>query len=203
MRDCYKEWPCQNSSDRRLWNHHIRRTLKKGIYNLENQSKTKKKPDCLLQSPRINADFIWANFSFHFASKGGSKPDNIHLSCCILRPEGWDQWSQVPIWFPSLQLSFLISWVITFVKVTLTQNLYWAAKSQRGGDEKPAALLLPRCGRWEKREELLSCCHDCKEKGFTMWRANHFKMLHPLRMCMNLEGKFHTKHSGAVIRTSV
>lgn len=44
LRDCYKEWPCKNSSDTRLWNHETGRTLRKGIYNLENQSKTEKIP---------------------------------------------------------------------------------------------------------------------------------------------------------------
>lgn len=68
---------------------------------------------------------------------------------------------------------------------------------------KTCSTSVAKVREMEKRGELLSCCHDCKEKGFTMWRANHFKMLHPLRMCMNLEGKFHTKHSEAVIRTSV
>lgn len=106
--------------------------------------------------------------------------------------------------FPVCSFPFsLVTMDHYILKATLTQNLHWAVQSQTGGDEKPAALLLPRCRRWEKRGELLSCCHDCKEKGFTIWRANHFKMLHPLRMCMNLEGKFHTKHSEAVIRTSV
>lgn len=164
----------------------------------------RKNPECLLQTPRINADFIRANFSSILPARVAPCQVKFISPAASRDLKGGTNQGRSLSDFPVCSCPFsLVTMVHYICKSYLNSESLLGSEEPNRRRWKPAALLLPRCGRWEKREELLSCCHDCKEKGFTMWRANHFKMLHPLRMCMNLEGKFHTKHSEAVIRTSV